>query len=209
MKHTNFAALRSHPVSVGPLPSSSSERVHDALKHLEATLMSSTYRKILLLLEHDLMEDLTFLAIDRFLRYTSVQHLLLLVPQTMKKQLLNVWHRTVAWSNGRKLAEQFSLLSMPSRDQITAELCIATIIEIQKQVGVDVTLPFFKAFDVVLVYEIPPYPGPAWIQAIDGFAASGARVIGVSSQLSKEDGASLFGCVIDQKRTSDQIQPQA
>jgi hypothetical protein len=209
MKHTDFAALRSHPASAALVPSSSSERVLEVLRHLEATLMSSEHRKILLLLEHDLMEDLTFLAMDRFLRYTSVQHLLLLVPQTMKEQILNVWHHTVAWSNGRKLAEQFSLLSTPSRDQITAELCIATIIDIQRHVGIDVTLPFFKAFDVVLVYEVPSCPGPAWIQAVDCFAVSGARVIGLSSTLSEEDGASLFGCVIDQKRTSDQIQQQA
>jgi hypothetical protein len=211
MKHTDFAALRSHPASAALVPSSYSERVHEALRHLEATLMSGERGKILLLLEHDLMEELTFLAIDRLLRYTSVRHLLLLVPPKRKGQMIEAWNNAVAWSNGRKLAEQFSLLSAPSllRDQITAELCIATIIDIQKHVGVDVTLPFFKAFDIVLAYEVPACPGPAWIQAVDCFAFSGARIIGLSSTLSEEDGTSLFGCVIDQKRTSDQIQPQA
>lgn len=209
MKHPDFAALRSHQISAASDSSSISGRLSDALRSLETTLMSSEHRKILSLLEHDLMKDLAFLAIDRFLRYTQVRHLLLLVPPKRKGQVIEAWNNAVAWSNGRKLSEQFSLLSVPSHDQITAELCIVTIIDIQKSVGVDMTHSFFKAFDIVLVYEVPSSPGPAWIQAIDCFAAAGAQVIGLSSTLSEEDGASLFGSVIDVRKTSNQRQPQA
>jgi hypothetical protein len=191
----DFTALTSHPIPAAF--AHSHEQVRDALTALETMLVSSNQDRVLLLVEKKTMEDLSIISIERILRYTQCQRVLLLVSPKLKTKMIEIWEQAVSWENGRKLNEQFSITSAPQNAEVT-QVCIATVFDIQVHIGIDSMQPFFKAFDAIVLYE-PINPGPAWSQIVEIFATMGTPVIGLSSQLSKEEGEQLFEHVIDVK----------
>src|SRR5258708_4625922 len=119
------------------------------LTSFEAHLTSSPHDKILLLLERALMEDLSMITIERFLRYTQCQRILLLVTPHRKAKLIEGWEKAKSWEDGSKLSEHFSGSFTPQNDQ-QDQITIATVFDIQTQVGNEKAHPFFKAFDVII-----------------------------------------------------------
>ncbi|GCE15067.1 hypothetical protein [Tengunoibacter tsumagoiensis] len=202
-KPNDCTALMSHPYLA-----TGSVQVRAALNALEHLLMSSTQEKVLLLLEQASLEELAQLCIERLLLYTPVKSILVLVPPKMKGSLIASWKHLVIWNNECTYAEQCSLQFQSISDQ-AAHVCLTTLIDIQKQGGIDSVQTFFRAFDVLVLYDVPSNPGPVWSQVVDFFAVSGTRVIGLSSQLTSEDGSLFFGAVADGKSPMDQKSRQA
>lgn len=203
MKHKalKMKTLPSHPFPVSLAHSTHKRQIRKLLTTLEAHLISSNQSRLLLLLEKVLMEDLSLIALERFLRYASCQRVLLLVSPKSKAPLIARWEHTTSWKDGRKLASQFSMTSTP-QNTLETQVCITTVFDIQVHIGVDSQQPFFQAFDVIILYDVPANPGPAWNQIMEIFVARDTPIIGLSSLLSEEEGKLLFECVIDTKRTS-------
>jgi hypothetical protein len=124
----------------------------------------------------------TMIAIAHFLRQTPCKHVLLLVNPKIKARMLEDWES----ADGRRLSKQFSLTSMPQNAQ-DAQVCIASVFDIQVQIGVDSTQPFFKMFDaVVLCDDVSTNRGPAWHQIVELFTIMDTRVLELCSLLSEE-----------------------
>jgi hypothetical protein len=192
----DLTGLTLHPVPAALTHSHG--RVRDALTTLEATLVACKQDRVLLLLENKIMEDLSIIAIERFLRYTQCQRVLLLVNPKLKTKIIEAWKQAVSWEDGRKLSEQFSVTSIPQNAE-GAQVCIASVFDIQAHIGIDSTRPFFNAFDALVLYDVPNNPGPAWSQIVEIFATMDIPVIGLSSRLSEEEGELFFERVIDAK----------
>ena len=86
-----FTALALHPLPATLPQSVYGRRLHAVLAALEANIISIDQDKILLLLEKDLMKDLAMIAIERFLRYTHCQRMLLLVSSKGKTEIIETW----------------------------------------------------------------------------------------------------------------------
>ena len=200
MKHTplELFTLSLHPFPVALALSAYGVQVQRTLIALEANLISSDQDRVLLLLEKATMEDLSIIAIERLLRYTPCQHILLLVASKIQAHMIERWEYAASWEDGHPLIAQFAVTSMPQHAQ-EAQVCLATVFDIQVHIGVDSTLPFFKMFDVIVLYDIPTHPGHTWSQIVEIFSALGTCVIGLSSLLSEEEGEQLFERVIDAK----------
>jgi hypothetical protein len=196
-----FTGLPSHPLpkTLTQAVTAYGRQLCDALTTLEGNLASCRHDKTLLLLDRALMEDLAVILLVRLLRYIPCQHLLVLVTPQAKAKLIAAWNKATS-IDGHKLSDQFSLTTMPQNAQ-DARLCIASIFDIQMQVGVASTQHFFKSFDSVVIYGVPSNPGPAWSHIVDLFA-SNTCVIGLSATLTEEEGALFFGNVIDMKKVS-------
>jgi hypothetical protein len=196
-----FTDLPSHPLpkTLTQAATAYGRQLCDALMTLEANLASCHHDKTLLLLDRAALEDLAIIEIERLLRYIPCQHLLVLVSPQAKAKLMARWKKAIS-VDGHKLSEQFSLTTMPQNAQ-DAQLCIASVFDIQMQVDVASTHHFFKSFDAVMIYGVPSSPGPAWSQIVDLFA-SNTCVIGLSATLTEEEGALFFGNVIDTKKAS-------
>jgi hypothetical protein len=197
-KMLDLKTLSLHPFPARSALSAQGVQVCTVLSTLEAHLISRDQGRVLLLLEQELMEDLSLITIERFLRYTLCRRVLLLVNPKRKAEMIERWEQGAAWEDGGKRAAQFSMTPLPQYAQ-EAQLCIATVFDLQMQSGLDSQHPFFQAFDAVLLYDVPTNPGPGWHQIVEIFAARNTRVIGLSSQMSEEEGELLFEHVIATK----------
>ena len=197
-KHVAFNTLPSHPLPEILATSTPGRQIRQALTRLDTQLAANSSDRVLLLLEQELLEDLSTLLIERFLRYTSCQRVLLLVPQKLAVPLVNVWDLGVSWEDGRPRSAQYSATVSPQRADVT-QVCMTTAFAIQVYTGMDVSHPFFDAFDALVLYEVPGNTSAAWNQIVELYAGRDIRVIGLSSTLSEEDGRLLFEQVIDAK----------
>jgi hypothetical protein len=197
-KTIEMKGLSLHPFPACLALSAQGVQVRSVLSTLEAQLIAHNQGKLLLLLEQELIGSLSLIEIERFLRYTPCQRVLLLVGPKCKAPLIERWEHAVSWEGEGYFASHVSMTPLPQK-ALETQLCIATVFDIQVHVGVDARYPFFKAFDVVILSDVPTNPGPAWHQIVEIFAARETHVIGLSSQLTEEEGELLFECVIDTK----------
>src|SRR2546430_927970 len=134
-KTTSLRTLASHPFPAQFAHSRQGRRIGHALSALEAQLVASDQGSILLLVEQELMQDIAMIAIERFLRYTQCQRVLLLVSPKLQTKMIEIWEHAVSWGDERTRTEQFSMTSMPQKAQ-EAQVCIATVFDIQVHIGV-------------------------------------------------------------------------
>ncbi|BCL79573.1 hypothetical protein ccbrp13_60830 [Ktedonobacteria bacterium brp13] len=125
------------------------------------------------------------ISLAQFLRSAPCRHLLVIVPPKLKATLLKGWQQKPA--DGLTHIEQFSVTFSPQYAQ-DADICIASIFDIQVQIGVDRTLPFYRLFDVVVLGDADAAHGPVWHRIIEEiFPMLGTRVLPLSL-LSEERG---------------------
>lgn len=169
--------------------------VKQALPLLEAALVSCDQGRLLLLpgrLDAGMRIELSLTCVERVLRYSEYHRVCLLVPFHLHARCVEVWNSRVSPEDQRRPAGLFETVCTPAL--ITeSQLCITTVRDIQTQVGLDGQHPFYHAFDVLVVQDVPARPGPAWTRIVE---ASRARVLGMSSEVSEEDGALFFDLVI-------------
>jgi hypothetical protein len=202
MKTMKWSALSASPLPAALAHSTYGKRITDALTALEESLGTGEQDKILLLLEHDIMEDVLLIALERFLRYAQCHHLLVLVSKKNLAKMMRTWEHAVSWDDDCHLTALFQMTSMP-QDAQEAQVCITSVFDIQMHISLSLTDPFFKGFDAVLMYDLSVIIGPALHQIMDLFAVNGTSVVGLSSLLSEEEGELLFGKVIERKHTAD------
>lgn len=186
-------AAQTDPVSVSHAPRRAV--IHAACMTLETRLQQSEQDKILLLLEQDLLLDFSLFCLEQLLK--RYQRFLVLLASPSEKAHVVEAIQASQVEDGRRFPERFRC-SLTDTPQIM-QVCVATVREIQCRVKyLAFTQPFFRAFDAVLLYPVPPQPGPGWIRIVELFTQH-ARIIGLSETLSDE-GMQSFGEIVDARR---------
>jgi hypothetical protein len=201
MKTMKWSALSASPLPAALAHSTYGKRITEALIALEESLGTGEQDKILLLLEHDIMEDVFLLALERFLRSAQCHHLLVLVSKKNLARMMRTWEQAVSWDDDRHLSAQFQMTSMP-QDAQEAQVCLTSVFDLQLHISLTLTNPFFQGFDAVLLYDLSAIIGPALHLIMDLFAVNGTSVVGLSSVLSQEEGELFFGKVIERKQVA-------
>ncbi|GHO82301.1 hypothetical protein [Dictyobacter formicarum] len=126
----------------------------------------------------------TIMSIVQILRDEHYDHVLLLVDPKLKARVLEAWeHQSL---DGHTLSEQFPATSLPQCAQET-RICIASVFDIQTQIGVDMTQPFFTRFDAIILCDGPStVHGPVWHQIVEIFTILDVRMLQVRSLVSEE-----------------------
>lgn len=199
-KRLELTELNSHPFSATFARSPYHIQIRNALSLLEAQLISDNQNSILLLLPKELLNEVSLITIERLLRHTRCQRVLLLVLPKLQTLLLETWKHAISWEDGQKLASLFSMTSQP-QEIYDAQVCMTTVFDLQIHIGVDSRQPFFKAFEVIVLSDVPANPGPVWCQIVEIFARMGTRVIGLSALMPEQEGTLLFDRVITTEGT--------
>ncbi|GCE09203.1 hypothetical protein [Dictyobacter aurantiacus] len=126
----------------------------------------------------------TMMSIAHILRDEHYNHVLVLVDPKLKARLLQEWE--LHSLDGRKLSEQFSITSLPQRAQ-DAQICLASVFDIQTQIGVDMAQPFFTLFDAVILCDgASTMHGPVWHQIVAIFTIMDVHLLHVRALVSEE-----------------------
>lgn len=167
----------------------SDARKHHLLNALETALRAGEQDRHPLFVcprSSHMMQDLTLAAITRL---PQGKRLLVLAGKKERKETFLTAAKSMA------SLEQVTLTDAP-RDFLQCQVCLATVFDIQVQIGVEASHPFFQQFDVLLVYGIPDRLGPTWYHVLELFAATGTtQIIGLSEGL-HEESSQLFDPVI-------------
>ncbi len=157
--------LITHPFPA--VPSDLPPATQNMVTALESKLVESRQARVLITLDAHEHLDLFLVCVERLLRFTKSQHLLLLTSASAQPRLLRSWQSALAKDDGRRLIEHFptcSPLKLPLAPQM--RVCLSTIRELQLQ-QIEYAQRITHLFDILVVSDLPARLSPVWKRVIE------------------------------------------
>ena len=140
--------------------------IQKLLTGLEEKLVDSRQTRVLVQIEASQRAECFLVCMERLLRYTKSQRLLVLTSASSQPMLYRVWQAATSREDGQSLTNQFPThyaLTWPLSEK--TRVCISTIRELQLQ-QIEHLQDLSTSFDIILAYDFPSGLSPVWQRVI-------------------------------------------